>query len=111
MKTRIVWIAVMVSLLMGASQAMAVDAVAAKALASNKGCFNCHSIDSGIMGPAWKDVGSKYAGDASAPDRLVNKITKTGSKGVWGDDEMPAQKKLTEAEARLLIGFILSLHK
>ncbi|MGO8754457.1 MAG: c-type cytochrome [Gallionellaceae bacterium] len=58
---------------------------AALALVRNHGCFTCHAIDRKVIGPAWKDVATKYRDDPGAEARLVDKVS-NGGKGVWGDE-------------------------
>jgi cytochrome c len=53
-------------------------------------------------------VAQKYAGDAKAVDMLATKIIKGGS-GVWGAIPMPANPQVTQAEARTLATWIMSL--
>ena len=85
------------------------DAVAFKALAKKKGCFNCHGMDRGILGPSLRDIGRKYGDKAGAQDRLAG-IIKSGSKGgVWGNAAMPAYARLGDGDIRTLVQFILSL--
>jgi len=77
------------------------------ALASKGACMACHSVDRKLMGPSYKDIAAKYAGDAAAPEQLAKKI-KSGGSGVWGPVPMPAQAGLTDAEARVLAGWVLA---
>lgn len=78
-------------------------------LARESGCFNCHSIESDDIGPAWKHVAEKYRGDATAEGRLVSKVTR-GGKGVWGFLPMPSfAAKLSEPQIRTLVKYILEL--
>ena len=77
------------------------------ALAQSKGCLSCHSVDAKIVGPAYKDVAKKYAGDKGAEDRLVQKILKGGS-GNWGAIPMPGAMA-NETEARVLVKWVLGL--
>jgi cytochrome c len=41
-------------------------------------CTACHAAERKVVGPAYKDVGKKYAGDASAPSMLAAKILAQG---------------------------------
>ena len=77
-------------------------------LAQSKNCLTCHSVDKKVVGPAYKDVAAKYAGDKGAADRLAQKILKGGS-GVWGAVPMPANTQVSEAEAKKLAAWVLSL--
>ncbi|WP_353156651.1 c-type cytochrome [Herminiimonas fonticola] len=77
-------------------------------LAKAKNCMACHSVTNKVLGPAFKDVGAKYAGQKGAEDKLVQKIIKGGS-GAWGTVPMPANAQVSEAEAHTLVKWILSL--
>lgn len=79
-------------------------------LAKKNGCSACHAIDKKIVGPSWMDVAKKYKGDATAAAKLDTKIAKGGS-GVWGPMPMPASPKLTDAERKELVTFVLGLAK
>lgn len=76
-------------------------------LAKAKNCMACHSVANKVVGPAYKDVAKKYAGDKTAEDKLVAKVLKGGS-GVWGAIPMPANPQVTEAEARVLVKWVLA---
>ena len=82
-------------------------AMADEALAKSKNCMACHSVANKIVGPAYKDVAKKYAGDKTAADKLAAKIVKGGS-GVWGAVPMPANPQVNEAEAKKLAAWVLS---
>lgn len=87
---------------------IAAPAFADQALAQAKNCLSCHSIERKIVGPAYKDVAKKYAGQKDAADKLTVKIMKGGS-GVWGVVPMPVNSQVNEAEARKLANWVLSL--
>jgi cytochrome c len=76
-------------------------------LAKAKNCLACHSVTTKIVGPAYKDVAAKYAGQKDAEDKLVQKVMKGGS-GVWGAMAMPPNGQVTEAEAHVLVKWVLS---
>jgi cytochrome c len=86
----------------------AVSEAEALALAKKKNCLACHQVDKKVLGPSWKDVANKYRGDATAQARLENVIAKGGAK-VWGNQPMPPQPQVSEADRRLLVRFILGL--
>jgi cytochrome c len=77
-------------------------------LAQKKNCMACHAIDKKVVGPAYKDVAAKYAGQKDAVDKLTQKVMKGGS-GVWGQVPMPANVQVNEAEAKQLVQWVLSL--
>ena len=79
-----------------------------QALAQSKNCMACHSVDKTVVGPAFKDVAKKFGGQAGAADMLAQKIMK-GSSGVWGPVPMPANTQVSEAEAKTLANWVLSL--
>ncbi|HWP12984.1 MAG TPA: c-type cytochrome [Ramlibacter sp.] len=84
--------------------------LADQALATSKNCMACHALDKKLVGPAYKDVAAKYAGQKDAVDKLAVKIMKGGS-GVWGPVPMPANTQVNEAEAKKLASWVMSLKK
>jgi cytochrome c len=76
-------------------------------LAQQKNCMACHAVDKKLVGPAYKEVAAKYAGQKDAVDKLTQKVLKGGS-GVWGAVPMPANPQVSEAEARQLVQWVLS---
>jgi cytochrome c len=91
-----------------AAAVVATPAMADQALATAKNCMSCHAIDKKVVGPAYKEVAAKYAGQKDAVDKLSVKILKGGS-GVWGPVPMPANTQVNEAEAKKLAAWVLSL--
>jgi cytochrome c len=83
-------------------------AMADQALATSKNCMACHAVDKKLVGPSYKDVASKYAGQKDAVDKLAAKIMKGGS-GVWGPVPMPANPQVNDADAKKLAAWVLSL--
>lgn len=93
---------------LAASLLVSGSALANADLAKTKNCLTCHSVDNKILGPAFKDVAKKYAGDKTAEAKLVTKVLKGGS-GSWGAIAMPANSQVSEAEAKTLVKWVLSL--
>ncbi|NBT79910.1 MAG: hypothetical protein EBT04_16005, partial [Betaproteobacteria bacterium] len=54
------------------------------------------------------EVAGKYAGNKSAVETLAAKI-KSGGTGVWGEDYMPPQPQVSDADAKTMAELILSL--
>lgn len=79
-------------------------------VAKKNNCIACHAIDKKVIGPAWAEVAKKYKGDAGAAARLSAKIAKGGS-GVWGTTPMPPNPKVSDADMKELVGFVLKLAK
>lgn len=83
------------------------SAMANADLAKAKNCMSCHAVASKVVGPAFKDVAAKYAGQKDAENKLVAKVMKGGA-GSWGAVPMPANPQVTEAETRTLVKWVLS---
>ena len=90
------------------SAAVVAPAMADQALAQSKNCMACHAVDKKLVGPSYKDVAAKYAGQAGAADKLAEKIIK-GSSGVWGPVPMPANAQVNADDAKKLANWVLSL--
>ena len=75
-------------------------------LANN--CLACHQIDKRKYGPNFYEIASKYGNSNSMVATLAVKI-KAGGKGVWGEDMMPPQAQVSEADAKTMAELILSL--
>jgi cytochrome c len=86
----------------------ATPAFASAELAKAKNCMACHAADKKLVGPAYKDVAAKYAGQKDAVDKLAQKIIKGGS-GVWGPVPMPPNANVSEAEAKTLAAWVLTV--
>ena len=96
------------SLIAASTVLVAAPAFADQALATAKNCMACHAVDKKLVGPSYKDVAAKYAGQAGAADKLAQKIIKGGS-GVWGPVPMPANAQVNEADAKKLAAWILTV--
>ena len=88
------------------SAAITAPAFASADLAKQKNCLACHATDKKVIGPSYKDVAAKYAGQKDASDKLAQKIIKGGS-GVWGAVPMPANPQVNEADAKALATWIM----
>ena len=82
-------------------------ALANEALARKNECFACHAVSKPLVGPAYREVAAKYAGQADAEDQLVKSI-REGSSGKWGEIPMPPHPKLSNADAHRLAKWILA---
>lgn len=69
-------------------------------------CFNCHEFKSRHIGPAFTDIAIRYEtkGDTGI---LATHIMK-GSKGIWGEETMPAHPDLDKKAAREIAEWILA---
>jgi len=84
------------------------SAHASEDLAKAKNCLTCHAADKKIVGPSYKDIAAKRAGEKGIEAALALKI-KGGSKNEWGAVPMPANN-VTDAEAATLAKWVLT-HK
>lgn len=71
-------------------------------------CLACHYLDKRKYGPKLNEVAAKYVNDTKAAEKLAIKI-KGGGSGVWGEDVMPPQPQLSDADALILAKYVLSL--
>jgi cytochrome c len=78
------------------------------ALIAKSNCLTCHKVDEKLIGPAYRDVANKYAGNDTALTYLAHKVI-TGGKGVWGDVAMTPHPDLSEADAEQMVKYILLL--
>ncbi|WP_411190593.1 c-type cytochrome [Paraburkholderia sp. B3] len=93
----------------GAQEAQAAPpAPTGLALAQQQNCMSCHSVNRAFMGPALRDVASKYASKPDAQTYLSHKIME-GSNGVWGTVPMPANTQLSPGQAATLAHWVLTL--
>jgi len=92
---------------LAAGVAVSTPALADLQLATAKNCMACHAVATKLVGPAYKDVAAKYAGQKDAVDKLSAKIVKGGS-GVWGPVPMPANTQVSPDEAKKLAAWILT---
>lgn len=84
------------------------SALASQQLAQSKACMSCHQLDKKVVGPAFKEVAKKYKGDAAAEAHLIS-VVKKGGKGVWGNVPMPPHPQVSDADAKAIVGWVLSL--
>ena len=82
------------------------EAADATQLLTKYGCQACHTADKKLVGPSYKEVAAKYAGDATAAAKLEQKI-KTGGSGVWGAIPMPPNN-VPPADLRTIVASVLA---
>lgn len=89
---------------------LAVPAKASEAIVKKARCVACHAVDKKLVGPAYKDVGAKYRGDAGAPAKLFDKVRNGGS-GNWGEIPMTPNgaDKISDDDLKAAIKWILTL--
>lgn len=99
---------VILPLFAAALAATSLPALANADLAQKKNCMACHALDKKVVGPSYKEVAAKYAGQKDAVDKLAQKVIK-GGVGTWGQIPMPANTQVSEAESKQLVTWILGL--
>lgn len=77
-----------------------------QALLNANACLGCHEVEKKLVGPSFREIAAKYAGDGGAGARLAAKI-RNGGKGAWGEIPMPGNSVLTDAELASLSGWVL----
>ncbi|MET0533665.1 MAG: c-type cytochrome [Steroidobacter sp.] len=86
------------------------ESASGEELMTHGGCISCHRVDQKLLGPAFKDVATRYRGDLQAPARLFAKV-REGGEGEWGDLPMQpnSEQKISDADLRALLEWILQL--
>lgn len=69
-------------------------------------CLACHQLDKRVVGPSFREIAARYAGDNGASGRLTVKI-KQGGSGVWGTVPMPPNPAVSDADLQQLVNWIL----
>ena len=86
------------------------EAMSGKNLIVSFNCQACHNVDSESVGPAYTAVAQRYQDSTDIDSYLSDKII-NGSSGVWGERAMPAHQDLSEADARKIVAWIMSLNE
>ncbi|HPR07949.1 MAG TPA: c-type cytochrome [Denitromonas sp.] len=72
-------------------------------------CVSCHALDKKMVGPAFRDIAAKYAGQADGQAALFAKVREGGS-GVWGQIPMTPndEAKISDDNLNAAIAWILA---
>lgn len=72
-------------------------------------CTSCHALEKKMVGPAYRDIATKYAGQADAPAKLFAKVREGGA-GVWGQIPMSPndEAKISDDNLKAAIDWILA---
>lgn len=79
-----------------------------KNLIQKSDCASCHDMNLRSIGPSYQEIAARYKGQSNIEAYLANKILKGGN-GNWGEKIMAGHPQHTEAEAREMVKYILSL--
>jgi cytochrome c len=69
-------------------------------------CLGCHALDKRVVGPSFREIAARHAGDSAAAERLRLKI-REGGQGAWGVVPMPPNPGLPDADLKTLVGWVL----
>jgi cytochrome c551/c552 len=69
-------------------------------------CGGCHSLDKRVVGPSFREIAQRYAGDAGAAARLAVKV-RSGGQGAWGQVPMPAAAGIADPDLAMLLDWVL----
>ncbi|MFT3847975.1 MAG: c-type cytochrome [Propionivibrio sp.] len=102
-----------VPILVIAASLSVAPARADEVLAKSKNCMACHALDAKRIGPSYKDIAKRYAGQSDIEIKLAERIIK-GSKGVWKKElkaefVMPPNPTVKSDEAAKIAAWILSV--
>lgn len=84
------------------------DATALRVLKSNH-CASCHQPERKVVGPAFRDIGRRHAGQPDAGRQLAASIL-GGSSRNWGPVLMPPQPHVNDRDLRIIVDWILQQH-
>jgi cytochrome c len=79
-----------------------------EALIKASDCLGCHNKTQKVIGPAYVNVAKLYELNDENVATLAKHIIE-GSKGVWGDLPMTPHPNVSEADAKEMVHYILSL--
>jgi cytochrome c len=71
-------------------------------------CLRCHGMERYYVGPSFQQIAARYRDRADAVGYLAGKI-RNGSVGEWGRTLMPRHPQVTEAQAREMVQWLVSL--
>jgi cytochrome c551/c552 len=79
-----------------------------KSLIAKSGCLACHREREALTGPAFLAVSQRYRHRKNATGVLISRIM-NGTSGLWGSNQMPAQKHIKQQNLEQMVQWILSL--
>ncbi|MDA0196661.1 MAG: DUF1080 domain-containing protein [Bacteroidetes bacterium] len=75
---------------------------------ANNDCAACHFADKKLIGPSYNMVAQKYESTLETVNLLSQKIINGGT-GVWGQQPMSPHPNVSEADAKAMAAYILSV--
>ena len=75
--------------------------------AMKSGCLGCHKADAKLVGPSFKDIAGKYAGQGEIVGQLATTVKSGSPGGKWGQVPMPASPAPIE-DIKTVIAWMLT---
>ena len=92
-----------------ASAPQAIDDATALRVLKSSHCTSCHQLERKVVGPAFRDIGRRHAGQPDAGRQLAASIL-GGSSRNWGPVPMPPQPHVNDRDLRIIVDWILQQH-
>lgn len=70
-------------------------------------CSGCHDAEKRVVGPSFREIAARYAGDGGAAAKLAAKV-RAGGVGAWGQVPMPPAPAIPDTELRTLVDWVLA---
>ncbi len=86
------------------------DSARGMTMMKHSGCFNCHAMDTKLVGPPLVEISNRYRGQKGAMDASADRVLK-GSAGVWGEIPMLPHPQHTKDEIHMMVEWIFSLEE
>jgi len=77
-------------------------------LIAQSDCLTCHKVVDAFTGPSYEAVAAKYPDNDAVIDSVSKKII-TGGSGNWGTVPMTPHPDISEADAKSMVRYVLSL--
>jgi len=71
-------------------------------------CSACHTLEKRVVGPSFREIAAKFAGDGDAVAKLAKKVREGGA-GNWGNVPMPPHPAVSDADLKQMVAWILTL--
>ena len=92
-----------------ASAPQAIDDATALRVLKSSHCASCHQPERKVVGPAFRDIGRRHAGQPDAGRQLAASIL-GGSSRNWGPVPMPPQPHVNDRDLKIIVDWILQQH-
>lgn len=80
------------------------------ALMKASDCFNCHAIETRVIGPSFVDIAARYRDQPGALDASVQRV-RNGSTKVWGEIPMLPHPQHSTDEVTIMLRWVFALEK